>query len=110
MASRVIHYLIASKIAESEGLDKDRFIVGALLPDLSKHEDGSYDRAHYWKEMKELGLITQSEIAEKSLLVLYPYEVIIEYIQNTINFCTEEIYAFYEGRESVNPKELYVRV
>ncbi len=56
MASRVIHYLIAEKIAILQKLDLNRFITGALLPDLSKHDDGSYHRAHYGHEIDELGI------------------------------------------------------
>ncbi len=48
MASRLIHYLIAEEIAViNTGIDRDRFVYGALLPDLSKHEDGSYEKAHF---------------------------------------------------------------
>jgi hypothetical protein len=55
MASRVIHYLIAERIAESnKQIDRDRFVYGALLPDLSLHEDGSYDMAHFGEKLIEL--------------------------------------------------------
>ncbi|MDF2543854.1 MAG: hypothetical protein K0S47_3572 [Herbinix sp.] len=48
MASRLLHYLIAEEIAKTNSqIYRDRFIYGSLLPDLSLHEDGSYDRAHY---------------------------------------------------------------
>lgn len=44
MASRLLHYLIASELAERQEIkDKNRFCIGALLPDLSGHEDGSYN-------------------------------------------------------------------
>jgi hypothetical protein len=48
MASRLIHYLIAEEIAKVDrNIDRERFVYGALLPDLSLHEDGSYDNAHF---------------------------------------------------------------
>jgi hypothetical protein len=54
MASRLIHYLIAEEIAsEYKQIDRDRFVYGALLPDLSLHEDGSYDTAHYSEKLIE---------------------------------------------------------
>ena len=54
MSSRLIHYLIAEEIAsEKKQIDRDRFVYGALLPDLSLHEDGSYDRAHYGEKLTE---------------------------------------------------------
>lgn len=54
MASRLIHYLIAEEIAsEKNQIDRDRFVYGALLPDLSLHEDGSYDMAHYGEKLIE---------------------------------------------------------
>lgn len=57
MASRLIHYLIAEKIVESNKLiDRDRFVYGALLPDLSSHDDGSYDKAHFGEKLLELKL------------------------------------------------------
>lgn len=216
MSSRVIHYLIAAEIANLKGFDNDRFIVGALLPDLSKHENKSYRRAHFGKEIKELGIkginwlnfkhkyhdqmkkdllyvgyychlimdaLWVSEIVEKHIriypfsernslyqksyrdylklnyllskeynlkfclqkvedinideidlslfdeffnalkselscsaaadkdqLELYPYEEIIKYIENTIDFCLKEIQAFNEGRDLFDPEALYVRI
>ncbi len=54
MASRLIHYLIAEEIAKAyTEIDRNRFVYGALLPDLSQHEDGSYDKAHFWEKLKE---------------------------------------------------------
>lgn len=54
MASRLLHYLIASELAERQEIkDKNRFCIGALLPDLSGHEDGSYNTAHFWVELEK---------------------------------------------------------
>lgn len=54
MASRLIHYLIAEEITKVDfQINRDRFIYGSLLPDLSLHEDGSYDRAHYGENLIE---------------------------------------------------------
>lgn len=54
MASRLIHYLIAEEIAKANNkLDRDRFVYGAILPDLSLHEDGSYDKTHYGEKLME---------------------------------------------------------
>lgn len=54
MASRLLHYLIASELAERQEIkDKNRFCIGALLPDLSGHEDGSYNTAHFWVQLEK---------------------------------------------------------
>lgn len=54
MASRLIHYLIAEEITKiNNQINRDRFVYGSLLPDLSLHEDGSYDRAHYGENHNE---------------------------------------------------------
>lgn len=48
MASRMLHYVIATEIAGRLSIDDmDRFIIGSLLPDASLHEDGSYAIAHF---------------------------------------------------------------
>lgn len=48
MASRMLHYIITSEIANNTKIENiDRFIIGSLLPDASKHSDGSYDKAHF---------------------------------------------------------------
>jgi hypothetical protein len=52
MASRLIHYLIAEEISKNnQQINRDRFVYGALLPDLSLHEDGSYDKAHFGEKL-----------------------------------------------------------
>ena len=52
MASRLIHYLIATQIVKDMKIDNiDRFLLGSLLPDLSSHDDGSYDKAHFWERL-----------------------------------------------------------
>ena len=48
MASRMMHYTIAKLIADSiDIIDKHKFILGNLEPDLSCQEDGSYNIAHF---------------------------------------------------------------
>lgn len=48
MASRILHYVIATEIAGRLSIDDmDRFIIGSLLPDASQHEDDSYAIAHF---------------------------------------------------------------
>lgn len=50
MASTMLHYVIASIIAEKMNMDNaGQFLIGALLPDASAHEDKSYDKAHFMK-------------------------------------------------------------
>ena len=52
MASRMLHYVMARELLqELEVKDKNRFLVGALLPDASSHKDGSYDVAHFYEEV-----------------------------------------------------------
>lgn len=54
MASRLIHYLIAEEIAKTDKkINRERFVYGALLPDLSSHEDGSYNKAHFGEIHRE---------------------------------------------------------
>jgi len=48
MPSRMIHYLIAEKVAEQvEIKDRNRFKTGSLCPDMSLHTDGSKNQTHY---------------------------------------------------------------
>ncbi len=48
MPSRMIHYLIAEKLAEQvEMKDRNRFKIGSLCPDMSLHTDGSKNQTHY---------------------------------------------------------------
>lgn len=48
MASRIMHYTVATLIADSIDIsDKHKFILGNLEPDLSCQEDGSYNTAHF---------------------------------------------------------------
>lgn len=48
MASRMLHYVIANEIGRRVFIDDmDRFVIGSLLPDASRHEDGSYNIAHF---------------------------------------------------------------
>lgn len=48
MASTMLHYIIASKIVKELDIeDAESFLIGALLPDASEHEDKSYFSAHF---------------------------------------------------------------
>lgn len=218
MASRLIHYLIAERIVASVNIniDRDRFMMGALLPDLSKHEDGSYDRAHFGQKIMEVGIkginwdefkvkyldlmktdplylgyychlimdamwfskivdkyirvypyperqnvyqknysdykklnyllakeyrmhyhmnmvkdidieeidlslssqyltglqsdITSSDISVMEDLELYPYDVIIEYIENATKLCLDELQAFKLGRQLLSPQMFFTKI
>jgi hypothetical protein len=47
MASRIMHYAIADILAKKIYIkDYNRFVFGALAPDMSRHDDGSYTIAH----------------------------------------------------------------
>ena len=48
MPSRMIHYLIAEKVAEQVKIENmNRFKMGSLCPDMSCREDSSKNRTHY---------------------------------------------------------------
>jgi len=48
MPSRMIHYLIAEKVAEQVTIkDLNRFKIGSLCPDMSRHDDGTKNSTHY---------------------------------------------------------------
>ena len=50
MPSRMIHYLIAEKVAEQvEIKNKNRFKIGSLCPDMSLHTDSSKHQTHYFE-------------------------------------------------------------
>lgn len=50
MPSRMIHYLIAEKVAEqAEIKDVNRFKIGSLCPDMSRHDDGTKNITHYFE-------------------------------------------------------------
>ena len=50
MPSRMIHYLIAEKVAEKVKItDINRFKIGSLCPDMSLHTDGSKNQTHYFE-------------------------------------------------------------
>ena len=50
MPSRMIHYLIAEKVAEQvEIKNKNRFKIGSLCPDMSLHTDDSKHTTHYFE-------------------------------------------------------------
>lgn len=50
MPSRMIHYLIAEKVAEQVEIEnRNRFKLGSLCPDMSCREDESKNRTHYFE-------------------------------------------------------------
>lgn len=50
MPSRMIHYLIAERVAEQILIkDKNRFKIGSLCPDMSSREDDSKYRTHFFE-------------------------------------------------------------
>ena len=50
MPSRMIHYLIAEKVAAQITIEnRNRFIIGSLCPDMSLHTDGSKKQTHYFE-------------------------------------------------------------
>ncbi len=68
MASRVLHYLIADLVSKAIDVkDFNRFAVGSLAPDISSHEDGSYDIAHFGRtnESKRIKGIKWTDFAQK---------------------------------------------
>lgn len=47
MASRIMHYVIADMLTKKIDIkDYNRFVFGALVPDISSHDDDSYAIAH----------------------------------------------------------------
>lgn len=54
LASKVLHYLIAEELIRKIQIkDENRFLIGSLAPDLSSHDDGSYNTSHYWDYIYE---------------------------------------------------------
>lgn len=50
MPSRMIHYLIAEKITEQLPIaDINRFKIGSLCPDMSRHDDGTKNITHFFE-------------------------------------------------------------
>ncbi len=50
MPSRMIHYLIAEKVAEQVKIEnRNRFRLGSLCPDMSYRGDGSKHRTHFFE-------------------------------------------------------------
>lgn len=50
MPSRMIHYLIAEKVAEQVPIrNLNRFKIGSLCPDMSRHDDGTKNITHYFE-------------------------------------------------------------
>ena len=48
MPSRMIHYLVAERVAKEVSIrDKNRFKIGSLCPDMSARQDNSKSRTHY---------------------------------------------------------------
>ncbi len=59
MASRLIHYLIAEEVTKVKNqMNRDRFVYGSLLPDLSLHDT-------FFEGLKEE--IINSEIADQKI-------------------------------------------
>lgn len=57
MASRIMHYAIAHKLTKKvEIKDYNRFAFGALAPDISNHDNGSYDIAHFGRKIESKGI------------------------------------------------------
>ena len=89
MASRLIHYIIANQIVNETKIDNiNRFLLGSLLPDLSSHDDGSYDNAHFGerlitKNIKGINWITYekkywNKMKEDSLYLGYYCHLIMD--------------------------------
>lgn len=54
LASKVLHYLIAEEIIKKIQIkDDNRFLIGSLAPDMSSHDDESYNTSHYWDYIHE---------------------------------------------------------
>ena len=48
MPSRMSHYLVAEKVAEQVPIENlNRFKIGSLCPDMSRHDDGTKNQTHY---------------------------------------------------------------
>lgn len=57
MASRMMHYAIADLLVKAiDNKDYNRFLFGALAPDMSSHDDGSYDKAHFCRSDEIKGI------------------------------------------------------
>jgi hypothetical protein len=57
MASRIMHYVIADMLTKKiDIVDYNRFVFGALAPDISNHDDGSYTIAHIGGSIESKGL------------------------------------------------------
>lgn len=118
MASRMLHYVIAVRVANAVLIeDIDRFYIGSLIPDLSSHNDGSYSIAHFlndnfkdnkisekrfdWTMFKEKYKDKLLEDFEKDFvihgkyekedLLIYPYDVVMEFLDESIETCIREI-------------------
>ncbi|MEF9959605.1 MAG: hypothetical protein RR090_08875 [Niameybacter sp.] len=74
MASRIMHYAIATSIAEIiEIKDRDKFILGNLEPDLCGKEDTAYMHAHFGEENNQKGTkginwVTFAKAYQRSIL------------------------------------------
>lgn len=57
MASRIMHYTIADLLTKDIDIkDYNRFVFGSLAPDMSCHDDGSYDMAHFGRTDESKGI------------------------------------------------------
>lgn len=80
MASRIMHYAIATIIADDLGItDKKKFILGNLEPDISSKQDGSYNLAHFSErnELKQTkGINYRKFVMKYKDAILYDEEVL----------------------------------
>lgn len=96
MASRIMHYAVAHRLTERiEIKEYNRFVLGALAPDISSHDDGSYDVAHFGRKIESKGLKGidwikfynkyRNEILDDDFLLGYYIHLIVDaYWFNTI--------------------------
>ncbi len=66
MPSRMIHYLIAERVAEQLPIeDINRFRIGSLCPDMSCHEDGTKRKTHFVEFTEEQKGMNWCSFAQK---------------------------------------------
>ncbi len=66
MPSRMIHYLVAEKVAEKIPIrDRNRFKIGSLCPDMSSRENGSKHVTHFQEVAGEIKGANWAGVVEK---------------------------------------------
>ena len=66
MPSRMIHYLVAEKVAEKIPIrDRNRFKIGSLCPDMSSRENGSKHVTHFQEIAGEIKGANWAGVVEK---------------------------------------------